>query len=213
VTITGVSHEHGRYVVHTAGGDLEADQLVLATPAYVAADLLRSIDAAAADRLEQVEYTPISVVGLGYHRLAHALDGFGLLTTASAKKPILGVLWDSSIFPDRVPDGAKALRVMIGGQRSPELALQDDDRLLATALRGVRETMGVEAAPDVTFVKRWDRGIPNYRVGHLANIDALFARLRAYRGLYLNSNAYYGIGLNDCVRNSRETARQMAGVD
>jgi oxygen-dependent protoporphyrinogen oxidase len=212
VAVTGVSYEQGRYTVHTKGGDLEADQLVLATPAYVATDLLRHMDVAAAARLEQIEYTPISVVGLGYHRLAHPLAGFGLLTTASAQKPILGVLWDSSIFPDRVPDGATALRAMIGGQRNPELALQDDDQLVATALRGIRETMGVDAIPDVTFVKRWDRGIPNYRVGHLANVDALFAQLHAYPGLYLNSNAYYGIGLNDCVRNSRETAQQVVAA-
>ncbi|MEA3410356.1 MAG: protoporphyrinogen oxidase [Pseudomonadota bacterium] len=210
VRVEGVSYAQGRYTLHTGDESLEADKLVLATPAYVAADLVRDMDAAAAHRLEQVAYSPISVVGLGYHRLEHPLKGFGLLTTASARKPILGVLWDSSIFPDRAPQGAKAMRVMIGGQRNPELALQEDDRLVDTALRGIRETMGVDDAPDVTFVKRWDRGIPNYRVGHLSNIDALFEQLRACPGLHLNSNAYYGIALNDCVRNSRETARKVA---
>jgi oxygen-dependent protoporphyrinogen oxidase len=119
------------------------------------------------------------------------------------------VLWDSSIFPDRAPDGAKAIRVMIGGQRQPDLALQEDDRLVDTAVLGVRETMGVDDTPDVTFVRRWERGIPNYPVGHLANVDALFGQLRAYPGFYLNSNAYYGIGLNDCVRNSRNVARRV----
>jgi len=59
------------------------------------------------------------------------------------------------------------------------LALQDNDQLVATALRGTRETMGVDATPDVTYVKRWDRGIPNDRVGHLANIDGLFEQLHA----------------------------------
>jgi len=208
VHVDGVSYAQGRYTLHSGDGDLDADKLVLATPAYVAADLIRDMDAGAAQRLEQVDYSPIAVVGLGCHRLEHSLDGFGLLTTASASKPILGVLWDSSIFPDRAPDGAKALRVMIGGQRQPELARQEDDRLIDTALRGIRETMGIDVAPDVTFVKRWDRGIPNYPVGHLANVDTLFEQLRVYPGLYLNSNAYYGIGLNDCVRNSREVARK-----
>lgn len=210
VPVTGISREQGRFRVQTGDGDLEADRLVVATPAYVAANLLRSMNTDAASRLERIKYSPIAVVGLGYHNLEHSLNGFGLLTTASASKPILGVLWDSSVFPDRAPEGAKAMRVMIGGQRDPELALREDDQLLETAQRGIRETMGVDDTPDTTFVKRWDKGIPNYRVGHLANVDALFEGLRGSSpGILLNSNAYYGIGLNDCIRNSRETARQV----
>jgi len=139
VAVEGVSHEPGRYTLHTDDGSLEADRLVLVTPAYVAADLIRDMDAGTAGRLEQIGYSPISVVGFGYHRLEHPLNGFGLLTTASARKPVLGVLWDSAIFPDRAPQGAKVLRVMIGGQRQPELARQEDDRLIDTAIRGIRQ--------------------------------------------------------------------------
>ena len=39
---------------------------------------------------------------------------------------------------------------------------------------------------------------------YLAVPDVRFNQLRTYPGLYLNSNAYYGIAINDCVRNSRE---------
>jgi oxygen-dependent protoporphyrinogen oxidase len=211
--VAGLRRE--RDVYRVAAGDRERsfDKVILATPAYVSAALLGALDAEMASRLGEIEYSPISVVGLGYRDLSHPLNGFGLLTTASARKEILGVLWDSSIFPDRAPAGQKSLRVMIGGQRNPDLALLDDDALLAIALRGVRETMGVDATPDVTFVQRWERGIPNYRPGHLANVDAVFERLGAWPGLYLNSNAYYGIGVNDCVANSRRCAEQVAADD
>ena len=116
-------------------------------------------------RLAAIEYSPIAVVGFGYRSLEDPLDGFGLLTTTSSKQPILGVLWDSSIFPDRAPAGAKSIRAMIGGQRNPELVDQDDAGLIATARRGIRGTMGLDRDPDVTFVKRWDRGIPSYAPG------------------------------------------------
>ena len=114
------------------------------------------------------------MVGLGYRSLQHPLDGFGLLTTSASKAPVLGVLWDSSIFPDRAPAGCKSMRVMIGGQRRPELVAQDDAGLLRTALQGIEQTMGVRDQPDVTFVKRWDRGIPSYAPGHIARVDAIF---------------------------------------
>ena len=102
---------------------------------------------------------------------------------------------------------------MIGGQRNPEQMRLDDAGLLAAARAGLRMTMGVDAEPDVSFVRRWEQGIPNYPVGHLRAMDALFARVARYPGLHLNCNAYRGIAMNDCVRNSHELAQQLcAGV-
>jgi oxygen-dependent protoporphyrinogen oxidase len=201
-------HSDG-YVVSSGDTTLEADKVVIATPAHASASLLRNLDSGLCERLNAIEYSPISVVGFGYESLSHALNGFGLLTTASAQKKILGVLWDSSIFPDRAPEGKKLVRVMIGGQRNPELALKDEETLVDLALEGIQQTMGVDDTPQVSFVKRWEHGIPNYSPGHLDNVDAIFDRLENYPGLYLNSNAYYGIGLNDCVRNSKECAQRV----
>lgn len=210
VPVAALERTAGGYRLHSGIGEEEADAVVLATPAHASAALLGALDPALAAALEAIAYSPVAVVGLGYHRLDRPLDGFGLLTTSGAGLDILGVLWDSAVFPDRAPPGAAALRVMIGGQRNPELVGRDDAQQLEIARRGVAETMGVTAAPDVTFVKRWRRGIPHYAVGHLARINALFARLQALPGLYLNSNAYYGIGLNDCVAASRDCAAAIA---
>jgi oxygen-dependent protoporphyrinogen oxidase len=190
-------------------GSLETDRVVLSSPAYVAAGLLAPHHPEVARRLMAIEYSPIAVVGLGYRRLSHPLNGFGLLTTTSARKSILGVLWDSSIFPDRAPPGNKSLRVMIGGQRNPDLLARDDQTLIALAREGVRETMGVSDSPDVTFLQRWQKGIPNYPVGHLANVDAIFRGVAELPGLHLTANAYYGIGLNDCVAQARACAGQV----
>jgi oxygen-dependent protoporphyrinogen oxidase len=202
-------HSDG-YVVSSGDTTLEADKVVVTTPAYVSASLLRNLDNKLYERLNAIEYSPISVVGFGYDNLSHPLNGFGLLTTASAGKKVLGILWDSSIFPDRAPEGKKLVRVMIGGQRNPELALQDEETLIDLALEGLQQTMGVDDSPQVSFIKRWERGIPNYSPGHLGKVDAIFEQIEDYPGLYLNSNAYYGIGLNDCVRNSKECAQRVA---
>ena len=99
---------------------------------------------------------------------------------------------------------------MIGGQRDPMLAVKSKDELLEIAVRGVKETMGIETQPDVTFVKRYEKGIPNYRVGHLENAEKIFDEIEKYKGLFLNSNAYFGVGLNDCVSNSKKCAQKVA---
>lgn len=204
-----VDKEDDKFVVIADDSKYLFDRVVLSTPAYTGAKLLTGLDSVLAEMLKAIEYSPISIVGLGYENLSHPLDGFGLLTTTSSKKEILGVLWDSSIFDDRAPTGKKSLRVMIGGQRDPELALKSDKTLEEIALKGVKETMGISDIPNVVHVKRYKRGIPNYRVGHLQSMEQLFDRLKEHKGLYLSSNAYFGVGLNDCVSNSKKIANEV----
>jgi protoporphyrinogen/coproporphyrinogen III oxidase len=208
--VRSVERRGDGYVLHTAQGEAAVDRVVICCTSFAAATMLETLDADIAQRLAAIQYSPIAVVGFGYFSLQDPLDGFGLLTTTSSKQPILGVLWDSSIFPDRAPTGAKSIRAMIGGQRNPELVAQDEAGLIATARRGIRDTMGLDQDPDVSFVKRWDRGIPSYPPGHVAGVDALFALVARHPGLYLNCNAYRGIAMNDCARNSRELAGRIA---
>jgi oxygen-dependent protoporphyrinogen oxidase len=208
--VTAVERRGGGFTVHTPRGATDVDRIVICATSFAAAEMVRPLDAELSRRLASIEYSPIAVVGFGYRHLDDPLDGFGLLTTTAAKLPILGVLWDSSIFPDRAPAGCKSVRIMVGGQRNPELVAQDEAGLVRTARAGLERTMGLTQDPDVTFVQRWDRGIPSYAPGHIANVDAIFARVAQIPGLYLNCNAYRGIAMNDCARQSRELAERIA---
>jgi oxygen-dependent protoporphyrinogen oxidase len=208
--VQAVERVDGGFSIQTDRGATEVDRVVICATSYAAAAMVQPLDAELSRRLSTIAYSPIAVVGFGYRSLADPLDGFGLLTTTSARLPVLGVLWDSSIFPDRAPAGCKSVRVMVGGQRNPELVAQDDAALVRTARTGLEKTMGLTQDPDVTYVKRWDRGIPSYAPGHAANVDAIFERAARIPGLYLNCNAYRGIAMNDCARNSRELAQRIA---
>lgn len=198
-----------KYSVKANHQEMLFDKVILSIPAFECAHLLQNIDASIAAQLRNIEYSPISIVGFGYNDLAHDLEGFGLLTTTSAQKEILGVLWDSSIFNNRAPLNKKSVRVMIGGQRNPTLALKSDAELIEIAKKGIQETMAVSTAPDVIFVERYEKGIPNYTVGHNAKMTKLFDEIKEYKGLYLSSNAYFGVGLNDCVSNSKKCAHKV----
>nr|VFK33419.1 MAG: oxygen-dependent protoporphyrinogen oxidase [Candidatus Kentron sp. MB]VFK76158.1 MAG: oxygen-dependent protoporphyrinogen oxidase [Candidatus Kentron sp. MB] len=212
-TVEGPETESGSRTTR----ELWAESVILATPAYESAKLLNSLAPNIADRLRAIPYSPIAVVGFGFDNLDHPLGGFGLLTTTKARQKILGILWDSSIFSGRAPADKQLLRVLIGGQRNPELAFYDEPALIALAQEGIEQTMGVKTPPATVFVKRWERGIPNYRLGHPANVRDIHQGIDAYPGLLLNSNAYFGIGINDCVINSLACARRWAngygGVD
>nr|VFK36885.1 MAG: oxygen-dependent protoporphyrinogen oxidase [Candidatus Kentron sp. SD]VFK40514.1 MAG: oxygen-dependent protoporphyrinogen oxidase [Candidatus Kentron sp. SD] len=214
--VTGVARADSGYCIAMEqtesevdpGFAFKAESVILATPAYVTADLMAPMDQEIATKLRAISYSPIAVVGFGFENLTDPLRGFGLLTTSGAEQEILGVLWDSAIFSGRAPATKQFLRVLIGGQRNPELALRDESALVDIAREGIRKTMRVTDTPSTIFVKRWKRGIPNYPVGHLANVRDIHERIKAYPGLLLNSNAYFGIGINDCVINSLACAKR-----
>lgn len=210
--VAAIGRDADRWRIDSPDASARFDQVVVAAQPHDSARMFSASDPELARLMGLVEFTPIAVVGLGYRALRHPLDGFGLLTTSAARQPVLGVLWDSSIFPDRAPPGGSALRVMIGGQRNPELVDQDEQGLLGTAMAGLSATMGVTQEPDVVFSYRWAKGIPHYRLGHLARVEAIFAHVARQPGLHLVCNAYKGIAMNDCVRNGRELATRLAGA-
>ena len=59
--------------------------------------------------------------------------------------------------------------------------------------------MGINAAPDFVRIFRHQRAIPQYVVGHAVRLAAINEQLKAHPGLILTGNAFFGVGLNDCV--------------
>ncbi len=185
------------------------DKVIISAPAYAASKILENLDKNLSEMLSNIEYSPISVVAMGFMKkgLGHDLDGFGFLIPRREGKKILGALWDSSVFPNRAPTDHALIRVMIGGSRQPELALKEKDELFRIALSSLRSIMGIRHYPEFVKVFRYPKGIPHYTVGHLERLERIEKMVKKYPGLYLNSNAYKGIGLNDCVHNGLLTAQ------
>lgn len=54
---------------------------------------------------------------------------------------------------------------------------------------------------------RWDRAMPQYRVGHAARLQGLDRALgRQAPGVVLAGSSYHGIGIADCIRDGRAAA-------
>lgn len=193
-------------------GEIETDVAVIATPAYEAAEMFEELDPVLRGALAAIPYSPISVVALGYDEAAleNPLDGFGFLIPRGEERKILGALWDSSVFPNRAPGGKALIRAMVGGVRNPALAFLPSDVLLGLVRSELSVTMGVAADPVLARVFLHDKGIPQYLVGHGRVLGRIEERLAAVPGIVLNSNAYRGIALNDCVLQSRLAAERIA---
>ncbi|KFE65278.1 protoporphyrinogen oxidase [Hyalangium minutum] len=205
--VEGLQPSHGgwRVSVRENGGQAEllASQVVLATPAFVAAGLMRPLDEPLAALVEGIAYAPIAVVHLGFAPgSTPAPDGFGFLVPGLEKRRLLGAIHASTVFPFRTEGGRVLYTCMVGGARQPDLVKLDEEALVALAREELKELAGVTASPSFTEVIRWTRGIPQYNVGHLERVAAIDAALKRWPGLHLTGNAYKGVGINDCIRNA-----------
>ena len=169
------------------------------------------LDAVFADHLAAIPFAPMAVIALGFKREAvtHDLHGFGMLVPSREKRDLLGVLWTSSIFGGRAPEGHVLLRCMAGGSGNPGFMDQTDEEMTAVVLSELRPLLGLKGAPEMVKVIRHDRAIAQYVPGHLARLKELDRTAGKYPGLYLTGSSYRGISVNACVKEAETVAENV----
>lgn len=209
-------HEAGlwRLVVERGGlsETVEARAVIVATPAYVAADLVADLDELAAAALRAIPYSSMAVVNLGYRRdqVAHPLDGFGVLAPSCERRGFLGILWASSLFPPFAPAGRVLTINLMGGSLNPIRPEQTRDELVAAAIRDNEQVLGASGAPEVVNFTRWPKAIPQYNFGHDERIAAVERLEGARPGLHLLGSYRGGVGVPKCWKNGVTLAERLA---
>jgi len=210
--VNDINRDGKRYQLQLGGGGVhECEHLILASPAYAQAQMLNALDPELAGLLAEIPYPALSVCCFGYRRerIGEVLDGFGFLIPSKEKRAILGTIVDSNVFTGRAPEGSVLLRSMVGGARSPELALLPDEQLIGKVQSDLKDILGIDAEPDFIRIFRHDRAIPQYLVGHAARLRTIEEKLHQHPGLVLTGNAFKGVSLNDCVVNAQKIAQAV----
>jgi protoporphyrinogen/coproporphyrinogen III oxidase len=200
----------GNYRITTSDGDrLDADAVLLTTPAYIAAELLRPLSSDAANLLAAIRYVSTGTISLAFRAddIKRPLYGFGLVIPKSEKRPINAITISSTKFNHRAPQGYVLLRIFFGGSRSPQTLTYDDDQLLKVVRQEIQAILGIETAPLFHRVYRWHNATPQYDVHHLEHIPAIEAALPVC--VYVSGSAFRGVGLPDCIYQSQQTVNRM----
>jgi oxygen-dependent protoporphyrinogen oxidase len=212
--VTRIEKVSDGWRVYSGGAVIPADTVVLTTPAFHQADVLRELDPELAAEIGGIRYNAIAVVALGYREAdaPNRPDGFGYIAPQNTRRDVLGVQWCSATFPDRAPPGFVLWRALCGGVSRPDMAALQDAELLRAVHTEMRVTMGVTGEPAFTRVVRWPRAIPQYEVGHPQRVDRIDHLAARHRGLILGGNAYRGVAMNDCVEQADDIAtRAISG--
>ena len=201
------------YRLHAAGDVVEAGQIVIATPAYVAGALLRGLDATLADLLSGILYHSSITVALGYDRAGfrHPMNGFGFLVPQVERRLLTACTWVGTKFPHRVADNRVLLRCSVAAGRNEALLARSDESLVSSVREELSRLMGVTETALFSRVQRWPRAMAQYIVGHQRRLEQINVRLASLPGLHLAGNAYLGIGIPDCIRTAQLAAARIAG--
>ncbi len=196
-------------------GTDEFDAIVLAIPAGALAQLsFGSLGERPMAALENIPHPPVSSVFLGYRReqIAHPLDGFGGLVPAIEKRDVLGVLFSSTLFPGRAPEGHVGLTVFVGGMRQPAHARLATPQLLAQIAPDLRELIGANGEPSFVRHTFWPRAIPQYVLGYEQWQEVLNAVEGNHPNLFIGGNVRDGVSLPDCVKSGSRLAEKVIGA-
>src|SRR2546425_4433068 len=197
-----ITREGNQYRIHLAtGAYVDADVVIVTTPAHAAARLLRGLTPAAASALEQIPYVSTAAIALGFARadVAHPLAGHGYVVARGEGLAHTACTWTSSKWPLRTPANCVLLRCYVGRAGDTRALDEDDDSLVATVLAEVRPLLGITGPPLLARVHRWEDAMPQYEVGHLGRVEAITDALSQTPGVLVAGAGYGGSGFPDFI--------------
>lgn len=208
--LTGRADLHLSSPIAELGSLLEgADAVVVATPAFAAAELVRAHSPAGADLLAGIEYASVAqvVVELGMDDVEQELDASGILFPRVEATMLTACTWLSTKWAHyRRPDSV-LLRLSSGRFGDDRPARFDDAQLITRLLGDLGTVMKVTGEPIASRVQRLPRAFPQYTPGHNDRVDQILAAMAAdCPRIRLTGAAYHGIGLPACIEDGRAAA-------
>ena len=204
--VTGLAPATRGWRLSLSGGStLEAEAVILALPAWIAARLVTAAGVPAARHLDEVIYYPTTTVSLAYRedQLATPLAGTGFVSApelAEGGAALRACSYSWLKYPGRAPPGHALLRAFVGPV--------DGDPAVAAHAELVR-ILGLSGSPLWSRAFTWPRGLPRYKPGHAGHVAAVRERLARLPPLAIAGAGFDGAGVSACVKSGREAARHV----
>ncbi len=199
-------------VRHPSGNEtILADQVILAVPAYHAAELLAGSQPELSEKLAAVHYPALTAVHLSFptEAIKLPLDGFGLLHPSDTNSFLRGTIWSSKIFPHQGTEGQTLLTSFVGGAGQEEKALLPEEDILEKAEAELRKRHLITEPAVARQAHRWQRSIPQ------PDLNMLRAHMAwekfAPAGLHPCASWWHGISVPKCIEAGQALADELAG--
>ena len=201
-----------RVIAAGLGSELDADAVILATPATPTSRLLEPFAAEAAAALAGIDYASMAIVTLAFD--AAAITGLpeipdlsGWLVPAVEGRLVKAVTLVGRKWPMvQAGSGVVLLRCSVGRAGDAADLQRSDAELVSGCLADLADMLGWPGTSSDSLVdsrvSRWGGGLPQYAVGHLVRVSAARAGVARHAGLAVCGAAYEGIGIPACIRSA-----------
>ncbi len=199
------------FVITSSSRAIDAKSVICSLPAYETAEIISPISSILSTTLRAIDYPPVAVAYLGFRndQFEKIPEGFGGLIPSKEHRNILGIIFSSSNFPNRAPEGHSLLTAILGGACSRGLAQKSGEEILKIARDEITELLRPKGSPVFQHLRVWTQAIPQYNVGYGDVLSALYKAENENPGLYFIGNYRGGIAMGACIRNATELARKL----
>lgn len=195
------------------GRALEADAVVLAAPAPAASRLLTAESPAAAAELSGVAYASMALITMAFRRrdMLQLPNSSGFLVPPVDGRTIKAATFSSRKWGwlDEAGGDTFVLRTSVGRYGDEADLAWDDTDLVRLSREDLDAAVGLRAAPVAARVTRWDGGLPQYPVGHLARVARIREQVGKLPGLAVCGAVYDGVGIPACVGSGQRAADEV----
>ncbi|MFT4010748.1 MAG: protoporphyrinogen oxidase [Nocardioidaceae bacterium] len=196
---------------------IEADAVVIATPAAATARLLADEVPDAALELARIETASMAVVTMAFpERDFPAIDGSGFLVPPVDGRTIKAATYSFGkwgwVREHGSGEGLLVMRASVGRHREESVLQVPDEELVAAAVDDLADAIGLSLRPVDSHVQRWGGGLPQYAVGHLDRVARVRAAVARQPGLAVAGASYEGIGIPACIRSGQLAAAQVVAA-
>jgi oxygen-dependent protoporphyrinogen oxidase len=185
------------------GGQDTFDAVILAAEAPACARLL-PIPA-----LDEIRYAPMAVAHWMSPDAAFPV-GFGFLAANSERRPVLGTIFVSDLFPTRAPTGMRSFATMIGGARHPEDATIEEAEARSRVAAEHRALTGKDVQFSGFHLVRHVAAVAPPRLGHADRLARV--RVALPPGVDVAGAWVAGGAMDDAVRAGFDAADRTSGA-
>ncbi|MFV0483392.1 MAG: protoporphyrinogen oxidase [Bacteroidales bacterium] len=191
--------------------EIYADNVVTTIPSYELSKVEGLFTSTETEILDSVKYADFVLVNLGFDEWqGDDINSFGgLIPSAENVDKFLGVLFPSSMYEGRAPQGGALLALFMGGVRNPNILNLSDEEIESEALEFVSKYLGAKNTPALLEIKRHPHVIPQYELNIEPVWQMLEAKQQQHNGLYIGGSFIGGIGFPDRIKQGRVIVKEI----
>lgn len=193
-----ISPAGSQVAITTPNERILADHVYLTIPPSAICHLIRPLEEA----FSSFKSATVAAVHLGWNERNLTKEGFGYLIPSKEKEPLLGVIFDSSAFPQQNRTAEQTrLTLMLGGTTGIPVASMTDESLIEIGKNALKKHLGIYQIPEVAIVSRAPCAIPQYTIGHAQRVADLKLKINSLfdARVTLLGSSWHGVSVNDCI--------------